>query len=149
MSKAINDVLAERKRQQQVEGWTPEHDDEHRAGDLARAGATYAMAAGIAAGGDTSALPAPYDWPWEPQCWKPTNSRRDLIKAAALLIAEIERLDRAAGIKTYIKITFKDNDWCICEPHEVAAMTANADGYKTEEVHMTEAEFEELPEFQG
>jgi hypothetical protein len=31
--------------------------------------------------------------------WKPTNRRRDLVKAGALILAEIERLDRAAGIK--------------------------------------------------
>lgn len=30
------------------------------------------------------------------QRWKPTTSRRDLVKAAALILAEIERLDRAA-----------------------------------------------------
>lgn len=29
-----------------------------------------------------------YEW------WKPTNRRRDLVKAAALILAEIERLDR-------------------------------------------------------
>lgn len=94
MTKAIEDVLAERKRQQEQEGWSPEHDNEHSKGELARAGATYAMTAALAAGGDTSAFPTPYEWPWAPEWWKPTNSRRDLIKAAALLIAEIERLDR-------------------------------------------------------
>lgn len=51
--------------------------------------------------------------------------------------------------KTYIKVTFQGGDWCICEPHEVSAMTASADGHKTEEVLMTEAEFNALPEFQG
>lgn len=35
----------------------------------------------------------PHSWA---SCWfKPTNRRRDLVKAAALLIAEIDRLDRA------------------------------------------------------
>ena len=28
--------------------------------------------------------------------WKPTDCRRDLVKAGALILAEIERLDRAA-----------------------------------------------------
>ena len=37
----------------------------------------------------------PSYWPWEPRWWKPKNPRRDLVRAAALLIAEIERLDRA------------------------------------------------------
>ncbi|MEF7906796.1 ead/Ea22-like family protein, partial [Escherichia coli] len=32
---AILDVIAERQRQQSVEGWMPEHDDEHCNGELA------------------------------------------------------------------------------------------------------------------
>jgi hypothetical protein len=39
----------------------------------------------------------PKMWPWARQWWKPTGARRDLVKAAALLLAEIERIDRAAG----------------------------------------------------
>lgn len=40
----------------------------------------------------------PDAWPttWAEDWWKPKNPRRDLVRAAALLIAEIERLDRAA-----------------------------------------------------
>jgi hypothetical protein len=34
-------------------------------------------------------------WPWDRKWWKPTDRRRDLVKAAALILAEIERLDRA------------------------------------------------------
>ena len=29
------------------------------------------------------------NWPWYSRWWKPTSDRRDLIKAAALLVAEI------------------------------------------------------------
>ena len=38
----------------------------------------------------------PYDWPasWSTDWWKPKTPRRDLVRAAALLIAEIERIDR-------------------------------------------------------
>jgi hypothetical protein len=36
-------------------------------------------------------------WPWDDEWFKLTDPRRDLIKAAALIIAEIERLDRAAS----------------------------------------------------
>ncbi|STB30253.1 hypothetical protein [Citrobacter koseri] len=38
---AILDVIAERQRQQSVEGWTPEHDDEHCNGELAMAAVCY------------------------------------------------------------------------------------------------------------
>jgi len=37
-----------------------------------------------------------FGWPWNMVWWKPKNYRRDLVKAAALLVAEIERLDRKA-----------------------------------------------------
>jgi hypothetical protein len=33
LSAAITDIIAERQRQRSVEGWTPEHDDEHRTGN--------------------------------------------------------------------------------------------------------------------
>ena len=44
-TQAASDVLAERARQIAAEGWTPEHDDEHDGGELARAGAAYALMA--------------------------------------------------------------------------------------------------------
>lgn len=51
--------------------------------------------------------------------------------------------------KVYIKVTFQDGGFCICEPEDVSDMIAGADGCKTEEVLMTSQEFEALPEFQG
>lgn len=36
-------------------------------------------------------------WPWDSSWWRPKDARRDLVRAAALLLAEIERLDRAAA----------------------------------------------------
>lgn len=96
---AIDDVIAERHRQQAVEGWTPEHDDRHKPGTLARAGGSYALNAGAALffGADsTVCIDAPYGWPFDPEWWKPSGSRRDLVKAAALILAEIERIDRVA-----------------------------------------------------
>jgi hypothetical protein len=91
-TKAAADVLAERHRQVSVEGWTPQHDDEHGAGTLAQAGACYAMWAV-----DVDKLPnwVPPAWPWDDEWWKPTDTRRALVKAGALILAEIERLDRA------------------------------------------------------
>ncbi|MGV5279452.1 hypothetical protein ACV4WP_21200 [Pseudomonas aeruginosa] len=86
------DVQAERKRQVEVEGWTPEHDDEHNGGELADAAACYALSA---AGWSTYA--ARERWPWPLEWWKPSTARRDLVKACALALAEIERLDRAAA----------------------------------------------------
>ncbi|VFT61499.1 Uncharacterised protein [Pseudomonas aeruginosa] len=84
------DVQAERRRQVEDEGWTPEHDDEHNGGELADAAACYALSA---AGWSTYA--ARERWPWPLEWWKPSTARRDLVKACALALAEIERLDRA------------------------------------------------------
>ena len=88
MSNASDDVLAERERQKNVEGWTAEHDDEHEDNQLAIAAASYA------AWGEKDY--PPLIWPWGEKWWKPRDHRRNCVKAAALLIAEIERLDRAS-----------------------------------------------------
>jgi len=108
MTTAARDVLAERQRQVSAEGWTPEHDDEHRSGDMARAAASYAAQAGICgswpAGAYMASLPPLDDeergemmWPWNREWWKPKNPRADLVRAGALILAEIERMDRAAS----------------------------------------------------
>ncbi len=90
------DVQAERLRQVEAEGWMPEHDDAHSHGKMARAAACYALAGSSAPNDGTAALLVSLAWPWDEQWWKPTSARRDLIKACALTLAEIERLDRAA-----------------------------------------------------
>lgn len=103
MSQAARDMLAERQRQVSEEGWTPEHDDEHSAGELARAAACYAIA-GTSDGRDVldnGSTPSvqerlwPLSWSWE--CFKPAGRRRNLVKANALILAEVERMDRAAS----------------------------------------------------
>lgn len=86
---AARDVLAERQRQISAEGWTPEHDDQYQGDELALAAICYAKVTGP--GGSS-----PTEWPWPEDWWKPSDNRRNLVKAGALLIAEIERLDRAA-----------------------------------------------------
>ncbi|ENU2139557.1 ead/Ea22-like family protein [Klebsiella michiganensis] len=95
VSAAAADVLAERQRQITAEGWTPEHDDEYEHGELADAAGCYALSSELF---DCAGEP-PRPWPWPDEWWKPGNRRRDLVKAGALILAEIERIDRAAGIK--------------------------------------------------
>ncbi|HGM7526512.1 TPA: hypothetical protein ACKQG3_005718 [Pseudomonas aeruginosa] len=91
------DVQAERRRQIEAEGWTPEHDDAHSHGQMARAAACYALAGSSAPNDGTAALLVSLAWPWDEQWWKPSTARRDMVKACALGLAEIERLDRAAA----------------------------------------------------
>ena len=96
---ALADIAAERLRQVEQEGWTPEHDDQHNGRQMAKAAACYASFAGLSDRTRGEELYAPGSvftaWPWQPSWWKPTSPRRDLVKAAALILAEIERLDRA------------------------------------------------------
>jgi hypothetical protein len=92
LTPAARDVLAERARQISDEGWTPERDDQYVHGDLATAAGCYAMWTLAFPAGD----PVHY-WRWPKQWWKPSDDpRRNRVKAAALLLAEIERIDRAA-----------------------------------------------------
>lgn len=104
-------IAAERERQISVEGWTAEHDDSRTKGELARAAACYAHFAGeyssdgtiwreIGNRGDENDR-MPGGWPFHPSWWKPsfthdhTARMRELVKAGALIVAEIDRLQRA------------------------------------------------------
>jgi len=91
----VGAIRAERYRQIQDEGWTPAHDDEHELGEMAVAAACYAKNSTE----NYSYNFPPDDWPWEFKWWKQKDPRQDLIRAAALIVAEIERLDRAADLQ--------------------------------------------------
>ncbi len=95
LSLAACDVLAERRRQIEKKGWTPEHDDLHDDWSLAAAAAVYATCAnGDYYNLNYSGTPI---WParWN---FKGGTYRQNLVKAGALIQAEIERLDRAAAV---------------------------------------------------
>ena len=84
-------ITAERSRQIEAEGWTPDHDDAHDKGEMAEAAACYALAVH-----DGNFLGAPARWPWDESWWKPSEDQiRNLEKAGALIAAEIDRLKRA------------------------------------------------------
>lgn len=91
LSPAMLAVIAERRRQIDVEGWTPEHDAiEHEPSTLARHGAAYLLTAS----GDTKA--ARKLWTWDDKWFKPDalRPRRDYVRGLALGIAGLELLDR-------------------------------------------------------
>ena len=85
---AIADVIAERQRQQSVKGFSTEQDDTYVGCQLAAAAICY-----------IEPMEAMSYWPadWHDDSFKPTNERRNLVKAAALIIAEIERIDRKSN----------------------------------------------------
>lgn len=99
ISAALRDVIEERQRQVAEEGWTTKHDDAHDKGQLSDAACCYLLHANRPTGlaRDTIKLVFTSLWPWRSEWWKPTTRRRDLVKAAALTLAEIERLDRETG----------------------------------------------------
>ena len=111
LSKAMLDVVNERDRQVNEEHFDEAGDDGYVLGELAKAAASYSTYAGVVAqlrlgrlnDAEIAALAAdagvPPSWPWAPEWWKPVDQRRSLVKAAALLVAEIERLDRAEKAK--------------------------------------------------
>lgn len=96
---AARDVLAERRRQVDREGYNHRYDNSHVLGELGAYAAFYAMP------------PAAREWPatetgcgatwgeaivpWNWSAPKPGDRRHELVKAGALILAEIERLDRA------------------------------------------------------
>lgn len=90
-------ITEERKRQVEVEGWTPEHDAEHGDQQMADAAICYvartiniSSSDEYSSGGNES---PPYAWPWATKWWKPSNDPiRNLVKAGALIAAEIDRL---------------------------------------------------------
>ncbi|WP_143393234.1 hypothetical protein [Fimbriiglobus ruber] len=89
LSKAAYDVVAERNRQITSEGWSLAHDDKYDAGELINAAIAY-----VGQLNHHNPVWWKQYWPWNMDWYKPKNRRRDVIKAAALLVAEIERIDR-------------------------------------------------------
>lgn len=92
-------IAAERKRQLEVEGWTPDHDDCHDSGELAMAAACYAAPQEICVEWTPPRAATQYvdAWPWEAEFDKRDqhDRRRQLVIAGALIVAELERLERA------------------------------------------------------
>ena len=106
MSDVLKEIAAERQRQIEVEGFTTEHDDSHDCREMAVAASCYAthyaerqwLVGGFPGGAWQYQEDEPeMEWPWDEEWWKPKAPRRDLIRAAALIVAEIERLDRKAS----------------------------------------------------
>jgi hypothetical protein len=96
-SEGVRLIAAERARQVTEEGWTAEHDAEHGGGQLARAAACYALHAAQVPRIDGQRIGSAWPWPgeWE---FKPAEDQvRTLVKAGALIAAEIDRLATAAG----------------------------------------------------
>ena len=94
--KGTNDVYKERLRQIEI-GYGTDNDDGYTGGELAAAGGCYAFHAAVVL---HEGVPPSYGdnppgwWPFNAASWKPETARENLVKAAALIIAEIDKIDR-------------------------------------------------------
>lgn len=113
---AISLIATERERQLTVERYSAAHDDGHEHGELAEAAAAYALVGKVTDEtlidtvrevqiNSSRGLDGYYDYgpvrdkftvfPWDEEWWKPSDDPiRNLVKAGALIVAEIERLQR-------------------------------------------------------
>lgn len=78
-------ILAERNRQVFVEGYKPENDLEYGQDEIPQAAIVY-----IASSAKYE-LASEVPWPWDAGYFKPTTPIRNLVKAGALIAAEIDR----------------------------------------------------------
>lgn len=87
----IERIAAERRRQIEEEGWTPEHDAQHDGGELNQAAAYYccrSISLDLAA---IYMFPPEWNPRWAKRAGSPAPTDRDLIKAGALIAAELDR----------------------------------------------------------
>jgi hypothetical protein len=85
----LEEVGQERTRQISANRYDASHDDGWTKGQLAEAAAVYAVCA-LPERDHLSVL----WWPWGTEFFKPLSHRENLVRSAAMIIAEIERLDR-------------------------------------------------------
>jgi len=92
-----HEVVLERLKQRSK--YSAKYDDEHDNEELAAAAASYATHVYYNSNLEYNpyeefADDVPEIWHFDRSKWHPTTPRGDLIKAAALILAEIERMDR-------------------------------------------------------
>lgn len=82
-------IFLERQRQLQEEGWSKEHDSKYQNQELAAAAAAYATPETLRSYGPDGLPPT---WPWAEEWWKPEpqDRIRELVKAGALIAAQID-----------------------------------------------------------
>jgi hypothetical protein len=105
MTNGMELIAAERARQVNEKGYTPEHDDEHDLGELALAAALYALPYEAEVNGERLlsqddflnlhiALETGCNFYVKPE----PNRLRRMVKAGALIAAEIDRLQRMESL---------------------------------------------------
>ncbi|MGY0607439.1 hypothetical protein ACVHXL_06330 [Stenotrophomonas sp. FS3] len=96
----IKAIASERVRQLCIEGFSRDSDEQYREGELARAATAYvqlaAMDLQVGSRKHIASQEPPFFWPWAQEWWKPVDARRDLVRAGALIAAQIDLIDSQA-----------------------------------------------------
>ena len=90
MSRAVCDVLKERRHQIMEHNFDAKHDDLYEKNELTFGALSYLFAVVY----DYEPAQVPVLWKWHKSWWKPRSKRENLVRAIALAIAELERIDR-------------------------------------------------------
>ena len=90
MKSGVDLIKEERERQLAKEGFTPEHDSQWAYGELRHAAVTYLLTLDVPL--NMSSSQATFWWPWHYDEYKPGTDLSNLVRAGALIAAEIDRL---------------------------------------------------------
>lgn len=98
------ELIKEERLKQIAKGYDAGHDDEHRNGEISQAAGCYlSVASAQIRGASAKEFPVEvflygegeFQWPWEEEFYRPDEfAIQNLAKAAALIVAEMERLQR-------------------------------------------------------
>lgn len=88
---SIKLIEQERKRQMAEEGYDSGHDNQYDNNELIGAAICYL-------GESWGTVDLGKFWPWKKEFWKPRDRCRNLVRAAALIVAELDRMDRENDI---------------------------------------------------
>ena len=117
-------IAAERRRQVERLGWTPEHDAEHDHSEMNKAARVYMIETqrqmDVGQPRLTLADAITYGWPddWE---FNPSKDPvRNLVKAGALIAAEIDRLQREGREERAAEAIIRQTSGVAHCPHNVA-----------------------------
>ena len=92
MKTGIELIADERKRQIEKERYSLDHDKNHTTQEFIQAAISYLMCNVDSKVTNYKYVAKNSWWPWEKQYWKPTDVKRNLEKAGALIAAAIDRL---------------------------------------------------------
>lgn len=91
MSIGIEKLATERVRQIEEKGYDAEHDHNHVL--LLRWGAQAYLRHAIALDEGVDLTAEECQWPWSEEFWKPGTAEEDLIKAGAMIAADLDVLE--------------------------------------------------------